>query len=346
VAKHYWNNATIDDLDSYGEYEEEFNPLHNDRQARRGRKQKTKHTPKKGQSQIVSELADSNTLDEGSANTTYRPSRHESGWLMNSLSDFIRQDYIVDVMALVTGGKEASVYRCEAHPTTGYDLLAAKVYRPRMFRQLRNDKMYREGRAILTEEGHEVKKTDTRIMRALGKKTAYGQQVEHQSWLMYEFTTLQRLYEIGASVPKPVAVSTNAILMSFCGDENMAAPLLVNVDLDNEEAEDLFKEVMRNVELMLMHGLIHGDLSAYNILYWEGEITLIDFPQVTKSQSNSQAHFILKRDIERVCQYFESQGVDCNPSAIMRDLWKRYVEGDPKLREADLSRREVEMDEA
>jgi RIO kinase 1 len=342
VAKHYSNYATIDDLDAYGQYEEQFNTLLADRQTRRGRKQKSKHMPKKAQAEILSELADETALNEGNASTTYRPSRHESGWLMNSLTEFIHQDYIVDVLALVTGGKEASVYRCEAHPTTGYDLLAAKVYRPRMFRQLRNDKMYREGRAILTEEGHEVKKTDTRIMRALGKKTEYGQQVAHQSWLMYEFTTLQTLYSIGASVPKPVAVGPNAILMSYCGDESMAAPLLVNVRLEREEAEDLFKEVMRNVELMLMNGLIHGDLSAYNILYWEGEITLIDFPQVTSSQGNSQAYFILQRDIERVCQYFESQGVECNSSAIMRDLWKRYVERDPKLREADLSRREVE----
>ena len=345
MANNHWNDVTtIDDLNSYSEYAEQFNPLRTDRQARRSRKPKAKHIPKKTQTDLIAEMAETDALEAGTG-TTYQPSRYEEGWLMSSLTDFIRQEYIVDVLAMVKGGKEASVYRCEAHPTTEFDLLAAKVYRPRKFRQLRNDKMYREGRGILDESGHRVKENNQRTMRALEKKSAFGQQVDHQSWLMFEYQTLEKLYAIGASVPRPVGVSDNAILMTYCGDEDMAAPPLIDVRLEADEARDLFKETLRNVELMLMHGLIHGDLSAYNILYWAGEITLIDFPQVTNSQSNSQAYFILKRDIERVCQYFKTQGVDSNPASIMRDLWKRYVERDPKEREADLSRLQVEKEE-
>jgi serine/threonine-protein kinase RIO1 len=71
--------------------------------------------------------------------------------------------------------------------------------------------------------------------------------------------------------------------------------------------------------------MIHGDLSPYNILYWEGEITLIDFPQVTNSQNNPQADFILRRDIERVCEYFQKQGVKCNANAIFTNFWEKYV---------------------
>jgi RIO kinase 1 len=81
---------------------------------------------------------------------------------------------------------------------------------------------------------------------------------------------------------------------------------------------------MRNVKLMLDLGWLHGDLSAYNILYWEGEITLIDFPQVASVHNNSQAHFILQRDVERVCEYFQKQGVKCHPDRIVEDMWKRY----------------------
>jgi serine/threonine-protein kinase RIO1 len=80
---------------------------------------------------------------------TYKPSRHESGWLLSSLAPFYQQNLITDVLASVKGGKEASVYRCQAGPTLvaeGTSLLAAKVYRPRQFRNLRNDKMYRDGR--------------------------------------------------------------------------------------------------------------------------------------------------------------------------------------------------------
>jgi RIO kinase 1 len=345
VAKNHLNDQYNDDSDAYADYEERFNPLNSDRQARRARKPKVSHQPKKSQDNIRAELAEDSVLESGAA-TTYQPSRYESGWLMTSLSDFIRQDYITDVLGMVKGGKEASVYRCEAHPTTGYDLLAAKVYRPREFRQLRNDKMYREGRAILDEGGHLVKENNQRTMRALEKKSAFGQHVDHQSWLMYEYTTLQRLYSVGAAVPEPIGISDNAILMTYVGGDEMAAPLLNDVRLEIEDARRLFNEVMRNIELMLQNGMIHGDLSAYNILYWEGQITLIDFPQVTDSRGNSNAYFILQRDIQRVCEYFNRQGMKIDSRGIVRDMWRRYVERDPNERAADLSRMEYQREEA
>ena len=311
--------------DDYESYEELFNPLRTDRQARRKRKPKSKHTPKKSQSAIISELAQTTGL-EGGFNTTYQPGLFEQGWLLESLRQFYDMNLISDVLGRVKGGKEANVYRCAAHPTTGVSLLAAKVYRPRMFRNLRNDKMYREGRPILKSNGKAVKETDHRIMRAIGKKSAFGEQVSHTSWLMYEYTTLERLYQAGAAVPKPFAASENGILMGYCGDEQMAAPTLNEVTLEAEEAKVLFAEVLRNVELMLQNDMVHGDLSAYNILYWEGSITLIDFPQVTNIQNNTQAYSILERDITRVCDYFTEQGVECDPEQLSNDLWRRYVE--------------------
>ena len=327
----------------------DYSDLFTDRQDRRNRKQKTKHTPKKSQAEIVQSLAAPDALEgEGSYKTTYQPSRYEATWLLQSLSDFYRQEFITDVLAMVRGGKEASVYRCSTRPGLGVDLLAAKVYRPRQFRQLRNDKMYREGRAILTADGKEAKETDHRLMRAIGKKSDFGVQVEHTSWLMYEFNTLKTLYAAGAAVPKPYAVAENAILMDYIGNEEMAGPTLSTVELGRDEARELFEETMRNIELMLVHGMIHGDLSAYNILYWEGKITLIDFPQVSSSQGNSQSHFILKRDIERVCSYFAEKGVRAaeNSDEIMRRLWKRHVEQDAESRAADLSRLEARREEA
>ncbi len=241
------------------------------------------------------------------------------------------------MLARIKGGKEANVYRCAAHPGTGLSLVAAKVYRPRMFRNLRNDKMYREGREVLTADGKVVKKNDHRVMRAIGKKSAFGEQVSHTSWLMYEYTSLRRLYEAGASVPQPISNAENALLMGYCGDDKMAAPALSEIALDADEAKPLFVEVLRNIEVMLQNSMIHGDLSAYNILYWEGEITLIDFPQVTDTRINSRAYDILKRDITRVCEYFADQGVSSDPNGIMYRMWKRYVELDAEIRAADLS---------
>jgi RIO kinase 1 len=181
--------------------------------------------------------------------------------------------------------------------------------------------MYRQGRETLTPNGHAVKRNEYRIMRALEKKTKFGAQVQHTSWLMHEYKALERLHQAGAAVPRPMAASDNAILMSYHGNKQLAAPTLNGVNLEPEEATHLFQEVLRNIELMLQNGLIHGDLSAYNILYWEGEITIIDFPQVVNRQTNNQAYFILQRDVERICQYFVRQGVECDPELIMYELW-------------------------
>lgn len=326
--------------DEFEIYEEQFDPMKYDRQARRKRKPKAKHTPKKAQTALMRELADE-PEDALGVEITYQPSQHEGEWLMESLRPFFTQKLITDVLGLVRGGKEASVYRVAAHADTGAEMLAAKVYRPRKFRSLSNDAMYREGRAVLNENGRALKETDHRAMRAIGKKTGFGQQVAHTSWLMYEFTTMQALYTAGGAVPQPVASSENAILMTYYGDETIPAPTLSEVTLEADEALPLFNEALRNIELMLQNGWIHGDLSAYNILYWDGAITLIDFPQVTQAKSNSSAQFILNRDIERVCQYFADQGVQRDAAEIARQLWRRYAAKKSRDVKADLSRYEV-----
>lgn len=326
-------------MDEFEVYEEQFDPLRTDREARRHRKPKAHHVPKKSHRQIIAELTDDATDLELGFNTTYQPSRYEGSWLLSSLHSFYDQGLIRDVLTLIKGGKEASVYCCEAHPATGMGLLAAKVYRPRMFRNLRNDKMYRQGRENLTPEGRPVGRQAERIARAIRNKTAFGAQAQHTSWLMHEFTALERLYEAGAAVPQPIAASDNAVLMSYHGDEHMAAPTLNAIGLELDEADSLFREVLRNVDLMLQHGLIHGDLSAYNVLYWAGEITIIDFPQVVDLHTNDKAHFILQRDIQRTCEYFALQGLPCDAAAITNDLWTRYgMEIDPDDRAADWSK--------
>jgi RIO kinase 1 len=316
--------------DDYEYYEGLFDPMRTDRLARRRRKPVPVHIPKVLESDAIDGLAESAGADaielEGGFKTTYRPGRHEAQWLLDSLRGFYHGALITDVLAQIKGGKEASVYCCEAHPSIGVPYLAAKVYRPRRFRTMRNDVRYRRGRQVLTGDGRPVKKTDHRVMRAIGKKTAFGVQVMHTSWLMHEYTTMKRLYKAGAAVPRPVGSSENSILMGYYGDGVRGAPTLNEVSLDRDEAEVLFREVLRNVELFLAHELIHGDLSAYNILYWGGAITVIDFPQVVECATNREAYSILRRDLERVCDYFERQGVRSDSAALLDSLWRRYVE--------------------
>jgi RIO kinase 1 len=292
---------------------------------------------KKAEKSVVAELSNEADARDGVFLTTYKPARFEEVWLRDSLRPFYEMDLVKDVLAIVKGGKEANVYRCLGGPSTP-ELVAAKVYRPRQFRNLSNDGMYREGRETLAADGKVVKKNDHRVMRALGKKSSFGTQVAHTSWLMYEFNTLKNLHQAGATVPEPISVAENAILMSYIGNRHIAAPTLHEVSLDYPTARRLFDQVIHNIETMLSANWIHGDLSAYNILYWEGEITLIDFPQVTNAVGNSNARFILTRDVQRVCDYFTLQGLTINARGLADHLWQRFEIRSENEVQADLSR--------
>jgi RIO kinase 1 len=253
---------------------------------------------------------------------SYKAARHEAIWLEESLASFFHQKWFDDVLRMVKGGKEASVYLCEGNETTGVEFQAAKVYRPRRFRNLKNDWLYREGRTNLDDSGNQI--TNKGMQHAIRKRTEYGRELMHTSWLEHEFKTLTVLHGAGADVPKPFASGPNAILMQYFGDEVMSAPTLNEVDLDHKEARPLFDRVLHNIDLMLSNGRIHGDLSAFNILYWEGEIVLIDFPQAVHPKENQSAYRIFERDVVRICEYFQRQGVRSNPRQIAAEMWKNH----------------------
>jgi RIO kinase 1 len=253
---------------------------------------------------------------------TYQAARFEEGWLLDSLGGLYEHQWISDVLRRVKGGKEASVYLCRAGSPIPADLVAAKVYRPRSIRNLKNDHLYREGRVNLDNQGREI--TEDGMQHAMRKRTEFGKGLLHQSWIAYEFTSMQVLYAAGADVPKPYAMADNAILMGYIGDEDGCAPALNEVSLALAEARRLFECVLHNIDLLLSHERIHGDLSAYNILYWEGQLTLIDFPQVVSPRVNRNAFTIFQRDLRRVCEYFDKQGVHADPLELAAGLWKKY----------------------
>jgi RIO kinase 1 len=116
----------------------------------------------------------------------------------------------------------------------------------------------------------------------------------------------------------------NAILMDYIGDFGSAAPTLNSVSLDQDEVKPLYDRVIHDIDLLLTHQRIHGDLSAYNILYWDGDITLIDFPQVVQPESNPEAWGIFLRDVTRICQYFASQGLRRDARRLAADLWTAH----------------------
>lgn len=262
-------------------------------------------------------------ISGASFNFTYKAARFEEAWLYDSLAPLVDHKWISDVLRKAKAGKEASVYLCAPGPAARQsELVAAKVYRPRMLRNLKNDQQYRDGRTDLDSEGKRVYKDAD--LHAIQKRSAHGEELRHQSWIAYEFLAMETLFAAGADVPRPYERSGNTIAMEFIGDALGPAPTLNEVRLDRAEALGLFERAMRNVEILLANGFIHGDLSAYNILYWEGEIKLIDFPQVVAPKGNHSAFRIFSRDVTRLCEYFASQGVDTNPHQIAGEMWMRH----------------------
>ena len=282
-----------------------------------------RNMPHKRASQITPDIIAELTNEENEFHFSYGAAKHEREWLTNSLEDFYRQQWFDDILRLIKGGgKEASVYQCLANDTTQGQYLAAKVYRPRKFRQLRNDSLYREGRLHLDDEGHEIH--DDRVLHAIQKRTKFGMQLLHTSWIEHEFQTMQLLYDAGADVPQPFVSGNNAILMAYIGWDDVPAPTLNTVHLEQRELQLVFDRLIHNIEIMLDKRRVHGDLSAYNILYHEGDIFLIDFPQAVDPDENRNAFAIFQRDLLRLFEYFQQGGLDCNPKAMARDLWQQY----------------------
>jgi RIO kinase 1 len=203
-------------------------------------------------------------------------------------------------------------------------MIAAKLYRPRTMRNLKNDAIYKAGRMLRDAQGNQLKK-GRRERLAMAKKTNFGQMLDFSQWIGTEFRVQRMLHKVGVNVPKPLGYQNTTIIMEYIGDEFGPAPALNEIRLPVEEAPRLFKQVMEDVALMLDNHHVHGDLSAYNILYWNGRLTLIDFPQMVEARHNPYAFELLQRDITRVCEYFAKYGIESDPLKLTLDLWEPYM---------------------
>jgi RIO kinase 1 len=129
-------------------------------------------------------------------------------------------------------------------------------------------------------------------------------------------------------VPQPIEHAPQALLMEFIGDGMEGAPALNDVVLESSEAKELFERVVFNIELLLGLGWVHGDLSAYNILYHQGRIVLIDFPQVVHCRNNPKARALFERDVQRVAEYFSSNDFSIDHQKVARQLWEKHIPAD------------------
>jgi RIO kinase 1 len=232
------------------------------------------------------------------------------------LQEMIDEGIIDDVLGRLLSGKEASVFVVGR----GDDVCAAKVYKAREGRTFKNVAAYVEGRN---------QTRNSRNKRAMQKKSRYGQELLETSWREAEHNALQAAFNAGVRVPEPFFLYEEVLLMELVVDEEGdPAPRLADFDLNAEVAGLLHHEAFLQVRRLLMAGLIHGDLSAFNILVAHDGLTLIDLPQIVDAASNNDAAELLARDLRNLTEHLAKfdprlfRFRECG-----RALWKHYQKG-------------------
>jgi RIO kinase 1 len=203
------------------------------------------------------------------------------------LQPLIEDGVIDEVLRSLKSGKEATVYLVRA----GERVLCAKVYRDMGQRSFQKRAQYQEGRKI----------RGSRQARAMGKSTRFGRKEQEAAWKNAEVDALYRLVAADVRVPKPYGYFNDVLLMEMVTDAAGApAPRLGEVDLSAETAEEYHLFLIRQVVRMLAIGLIHGDLSAFNVLVGRDGPVIIDLPQVVNAAGNNAALAMLERDVNNL----------------------------------------------
>lgn len=237
---------------------------------------------------------------------------------MAAIQEFIDEAMVSRVLNVIKSGKEATVYRCRAHPTLGPKFVAAKVYHGAQFRNFSNADVYNEGRLILNGQ----------VRRAVEGRTEFGREAQSAIWTTYEYDTLCTLFDAGAAVPEPFAQTDKAILMEYITKDGAAAPQLASVSLDREESEAVWESVVGTIRLALSLNLVHGDLSAYNVLYGDAGPVIIDLPQAIDPRFNNSARRLFERDVRNVAKFCSRSGARIDADAVIDDLWRRFTFSD------------------
>lgn len=222
-------------------------------------------------------------------------------------------------------GKEAEIFLVERRfITTGPRLLAHKRYR---IRYPGKDELRAEGfsnatsfrRHAMYREGWNVNARDRRALAA-GNKSRHGQEIGARMWPIQEWAMLRRAAAGGVSVPHPVEQTHDGMLMEFIGDESAAAPKLAQAKLDADALASAWKQLVDNLRALTAAGLVHADLSAYNLLWWKGRLVVIDLPQAVEFTTNPDAFALLHRDVANVGEWFGRRGVAVDLDTFYAEL--------------------------
>jgi len=225
-------------------------------------------------------------------------------------------DGLVDeVIRPLMSGKEADVFvvRCGSH------IRCAKIYKEPEKRGFKQAVLYQEGRKV----------RNSRRARAMEKGSRFGRKEQEHSWQNTEVDALYKLASAGVRVPKPYGCFDGVLLMELITDSGgLEAPRLNDVSMSPEQAIEDHSIVIQHIVKMLCAGLIHGDLSEFNILVDEDGPVIIDLPQVIDAAANNSAKMFLQRDVNRITDYYSEIAPELRQSRYADEIWALYEAGD------------------
>lgn len=228
-------------------------------------------------------------------------------------------------LGVIKTGKEAQVNLVERIGDDGSRcVFARKRYLPREVKtkgQLQamgvqrsstfvNDVQYREGRQF----------RKSRDRRAVDRMSTYGKHLLQDRWTGHEHDVMMRLWEAGLNVPYPIGYGDDVFDLEYVGDDTQAAPQLHAARLNPAQVADAFEQLVDGLRVLVAEGLAHGDLSAYNLLWWEDRVWFIDFPQALDIAANLQGLDFLHRDVVNVCTWFQRRGLGVDAEEVFADL--------------------------
>ena len=237
---------------------------------------------------------------------------------------WLRDDSYTDhPLGTLKSGKEAEVMLVERRYAGGAPiLLAYKRYRPR---RPRRGELRELGFQRATGYRHSSRYQagwyfSSRDRRAVDTHSRHGQQLVEARWPVQELTNLERAWRAGAAVPYPVEGKDDGVVMEYIGDREAAAPRLLQARLEPGDAGSAWRQLHASLAALTAAGLVHGDLSAYNLLWWQGRLVLIDLPQAVEFVTNPDATELLHRDVANVAAWFDRNGVEVDVEATFVEL--------------------------